>query len=87
MEKARVASDLANIVRVRGKMLGGITVVSAQVSTVLRVAGLRRGRTVTASGQQQPAKLNPLVQVKHVADQVGGIEKLRAVFRPLERLL
>ena len=65
----------------------GITVVSEQVSTVLKTAGLRRGLTMTASGLHQPANLSQLFQVKHVADQVGGIEKLRELFGTLLRLL
>ena len=65
----------------------GITVVSAQVSMVLKAAGLRSGLTTTVSGQHQPANLGQLFQVKHVADQVGGIEKLRELFGTLRQLL
>ena len=65
----------------------GITVVSAQVSTLLKTAGLRRELPMTGSGQHQPSNLSQLFQVKHVADQVGGIERLRELFGTLRRLL
>jgi hypothetical protein len=68
----------------------GIQVVSAQVSTVLKAAGLRKNpNTNGASGSEHGHGLNSdqLLQVKTLAEQLGGIEKLRQVLGTLQRLL
>ena len=75
----------------------GIKVASAQVSTVLKAAGLRRGRrrrkvVVTAAAKQhsengQGLDIHELLQVKKLSEQLGGTDKLKELVVALERLL
>ena len=75
----------------------GISVSSQQVSKTLKAAGLRRGRrrrrvvaAVAAkqhSGNGQGLNINELVQVKKLAEQLGGTGKLKELAAALERLL
>ena len=74
----------------------GIKVAPAQVSTVLKAAGLRRGRrrrkVVAAaaakqhSGNGRGLNINELVQVKKLAEQLGGPARLKELAAALERL-
>jgi arginine repressor len=74
----------------------GITVTSPQVSMTLKAAGMRRGRrrrkVVAAvavkrhSGNGHGLDINELVQVKKLADQLGGTAKLKELAAALERL-
>jgi hypothetical protein len=74
----------------------GITVSPQQVSTTLKAAGLRRGRrrrkglaTVAAkknSGNGQGLNINELLQVKKLAEQLGGAARLKELAAALERL-
>jgi hypothetical protein len=74
----------------------GINVVSAQVSTVLKAAGLRRGRRrkrIQALLSRKPSAngnlliVDDLVKVKKLADDLGGTAKLKQLASALERLL
>jgi hypothetical protein len=74
----------------------GITVTSAQVSTTLKAAGLRRGRrrkkVATAVGPKTFANghalnINELVKVKKLAEELGGTAKLKELAAALERLM
>ena len=75
----------------------GIKVTSPQVSMTLKAAGLRRGRrrrkSVAAvaakqqSGNGQSLDIHELLQVKKLADQLGGTGKLKELAAALERLL
>jgi hypothetical protein len=75
----------------------GITVSSPQVSTTLKAAGLRRGRrrrkvaaAVAArqhSGNGQGLDIHELLQVKKLAEQLGGTGKLKELAAALERLI
>jgi hypothetical protein len=74
----------------------GINVVSAQVSTVLKAAGLRRGRrrkNIQALLASKPSAngnlfaVDDLVKVKKLADDLGGPAKLKELASALERLL
>jgi hypothetical protein len=74
----------------------GITVAPAQVSTVLKAAGLRRGRrrkrAATAVGPKTSANghalnINELVKVKKLAEELGGTTKLKELAAALERLM
>jgi hypothetical protein len=73
-----------------------ITVTSPQVSMTLKAAGLRRGRrrrkvaAVVRSGSVgngHALNVDELVQVKRLADQLGGTEKLKKVLDALEKLM
>ena len=74
-----------------------ITVSSGQVSTVLRAAGLRRGRrrrkgvaTVAApmhSANGQSSMIDELLKVKKLAKELGGTDKIKELVVALERLL
>lgn len=74
----------------------GISVSSQQVSGTLKAAGLRRGRrrrkgvaAVAApkhSANGQGLNINELVQVKKLAEQLGGTSKLKELAAALERL-
>jgi len=71
----------------------GITVSSPQVSSTLKAAGLRKGRkpkgTLTAavpSSNGHGISINELLLVKKVAEQVGGISKVKELAIALERL-
>jgi hypothetical protein len=74
----------------------GITVVSAQVSTVLKAAGLRRGRrrkkslmavvAPKAASNGHALNIGELVKVKKLADEIGGTAKLKELATALERL-
>jgi hypothetical protein len=75
----------------------GIKVAPAQVSTVLKAAGLRRGRRRRKvevavgpkkhSGNGRGLNINELVQVKKLAEQLGGTDRLKELVGSLERLL
>jgi arginine repressor len=75
----------------------GIKVASGQVSTVLRAAGLRRGRrrrkgvaVVAApkhSANGQSSMIDELLKVKKLAKELGGTDKLKELVAALERLL
>ena len=72
----------------------GIKVASAQVSTVLRAAGLRRRRKVVVtvaarqhSGNGQGLDIHELLQVKKLSEQLGGTKRLKELVVALERLL
>jgi hypothetical protein len=75
----------------------GISVSSPQVSKTLKDAGLRRGRrrkkvvaAVAAkqhSGNGQGLDIHELVQVKKLAEQLGGTGKIKELATALERLL
>jgi arginine repressor len=73
----------------------GITVASAQVSTVLKAAGLRRGRrgrkrgkaTAASNGHGDSFAVNELIQVKKLARQLGGTQRVKEVVAALERLI
>jgi arginine repressor len=74
----------------------GITVTPQQVSTTLKAAGLRRGRrrrksvaavaTKQHSANGQGLNINELVQVKKLADQLGGTAKIKELAAALEKL-
>jgi hypothetical protein len=74
----------------------GISVSSPQVSKTLKDAGLRKGRrrkkVVAAaaakqhSGNGQGLDIHELVQVKKLAEQLGGTGKLKELAAALERL-
>jgi hypothetical protein len=74
----------------------GITVVSAQVSTVLKAAGMRRGRrrrrieaVVVAhkpSTNGHGFMIDELVKVKKLAAELGGTAKIKELVGALERL-
>lgn len=71
----------------------GITVTPQQVSTTLKAAGLRRGRrrrkavaVAQHSGNGQGININELVQVKKLAEQLGGTAKLKELVGALGRL-
>jgi arginine repressor len=71
----------------------GISVSSPQVSTTLKAAGLRRGRrrrkvaAAVAEKNGQGLNINELVQVKKLAEQLGGTDRLKELIVALERLL
>jgi hypothetical protein len=74
----------------------GITVASAQVSTTLKAAGLRRGRrrkkVETTVGPKTSANghafnINELVKVKDLAEELGGTARLKELAAALERLM
>jgi hypothetical protein len=75
----------------------GISVSHSLVGSTLRAAGLRRGRrrkkvlaAVAAkqhSGNGQGLDIHELVQVKKLAEQLGGTGKLKELAAALERLL
>ena len=75
----------------------GITVVSAQVSTVLKAAGLRRGRrrkkvqgmvaAARPSANGHGFNIDDLVKVKKLANELGGAAKLKELAAALERLI
>jgi hypothetical protein len=75
----------------------GIAVAPAQVSAVLKAAGLRRGRrrkktavaavTKQHSGNGRGLDIHELVQVKKLAEQLGGTGKLKELAAALERLI
>jgi hypothetical protein len=75
----------------------GISVTSPQVTTTLKAAGLRRGRrrrrvvpTVAAnqhSRNGQGLDIHELVQVKKLADQLGGAARVKELAAALERLM
>jgi hypothetical protein len=69
-----------------------ITVSSAQVSMTLKAAGLRRRRrgrkakAAVANGQVRTFIVTELVQVKKLAEKLGGADKLKELVGTLERL-
>lgn len=73
----------------------GITVAPPQVSTVLKAAGLRRGRrrkkaraaVVPNNGLNHALNLDDLLQVKKLAVRLGGTDKVKQAVAVLERLL
>jgi hypothetical protein len=75
----------------------GIKVVSDQVSTVLRAAGLRRGRrrrkvkaVVVApkhSANGHSFMIDDLMKVKKLAKELGGTDKIKELVTALDRLL
>jgi arginine repressor len=74
----------------------GIKVASAQVSTVLKAAGLRRGRrrrkvvvaaAAKASANGQSSMIDELLKVKKLAKDLGGTSKLKELVVALEGLL
>ena len=74
----------------------GISVSSPQVSTTLKAAGMRRGRRKKAKSvvvaTNHPSNghgldLAELLQVKKLADQLGGAAKLKELAAALERLM
>jgi hypothetical protein len=75
----------------------GISVSFGLVSKTLKAAGLRRGRrrrkgvaAVPAkqhSGNGQGLEIHELLQVKKLAEQLGGTGKLKELTAALERLL
>jgi hypothetical protein len=74
----------------------GISVSSPQVSTTLKAAGLRRGRrrrkVVEAvaprhSTNGHALNINELVEVKKLAEKLGGTAKVKELASVLERLL
>ena len=74
----------------------GISVSSAQVSTTLIAAGLRRGRRKKAktavvatkhSANGHGLDLAELLQVKKLAEQLGGPAKIKELAAALERLM
>jgi hypothetical protein len=73
----------------------GITVTSPQVSMTLKAAGLRKGKrkkqVVAASRNGKSIALNikDVIQVKNLAVQLGGLERLKetiAVYEELQRI-
>jgi hypothetical protein len=70
-----------------------IAVSSPQVISVLKAAGLYRRRrrrkvmAVVAATLQQSLNINELVQVKKLADQLGGAARLKELAAALERLM
>jgi hypothetical protein len=76
----------------------GIKVTPAQVSTTLKAAGFRRVRrrktskatvptkAATASSREVTFAVGHLVQTKKLADQLGGIARLKEALTALERL-
>jgi hypothetical protein len=75
----------------------GISVSSPQVSATLKAAGLRRGRRggkakMAAAAARRSINghgldISQLVQVKKLADQLGGTGKLKDLAAALERLV
>jgi hypothetical protein len=76
----------------------GIKVTPAQVSTTLKAAGFRRARrrktskatvptkAATANSREITFAVGHLVQTKKLADQLGGIARLKEALTALERL-
>jgi hypothetical protein len=71
----------------------GISVSSPQVSSTLKAAGLRRGKRgrkavkAVAANNGHGLDINELVQVKKLAEQLGGTARLKEVASALERLM
>jgi hypothetical protein len=73
----------------------GIAVTSPQVSSTLKAAGLRRGKrgrkagkaVAASNGQGHSFNVNELVQVKKLAEQLGGTQRVKEVATALERLM
>lgn len=75
----------------------GISVLPQQVSSILKAAGLRRRRrrrrvvaavaTKTHSGNGQGLNINELIQVKKLADQLGGAARVKKLAAALEWLV
>jgi hypothetical protein len=74
----------------------GITVSSPQVSVTLKAAGLRRGRRrkkVSLAVAAMPSSnghgfdINDMVKVKKLANELGGIAKLKELAAALEKLI
>jgi hypothetical protein len=74
----------------------GITVTSPQVTQTLKAAGLRRGRRKKAktgvvatkpSANGHGLDLAELLQVKKLAEQLGGPAKVKELAAALERLM
>ncbi len=89
-----MAKDLGGTPRPRDVIAAlaaqGITVVSAQVSTVLKTAGLRKNPKTNATigkGRSHGLNSDQLFHVKALVDQLGGIDKLSELLSALERLL
>jgi hypothetical protein len=76
----------------------GITVTSAQVSNTLHAAGFRRAKRRKTPSEAAPTtassnryrtntfEVSDLVQTKKIAEQLGGIGRLKEVLTALERL-
>jgi hypothetical protein len=71
----------------------GITVTSPQVSTVLKAAGMRRGRRgrkskamASRNGKEHVLNSYDLLQVKKLATMLGGTDKLKEAVAALEQL-